>query len=448
LGTLAHVAVLEKAKVLTGAETSKLRTALADLHANASALPLSGDLEDVHMNVEAVLTERVGDLGKKVHTARSRNDQVALDLRLWSRRQTIALGLEVHHLAGNLLALAREHPDTILPGHTHFQVAQPVLLSHTLAAHAARLARDLDRLHDAYARLNISPLGAGALAGTSHPIDPTVAAKLLGFDAAFTNSLDAVSDRDFVHELLAALAITLNHVSGLAEELILFTHPAFGFATVDDAHATGSSLMPNKKNPDVLEIARAKAATALGALAASLAHTKALPLAYNRDLQEQKRLLLDTLPIGPATVRVVADLVETLSFDKAAMRRAAAAGHADATELADYLVRKGVPFRDAHGVAGAAVHLATERRLSLAELPLKELQRLHPKVGADVAAVLGPEATVAAKSSPGGTSPRAAARALKLVEADVNGRAAFFYQTATALQRTEAALTTPARSAR
>ena len=437
LGTLAHVAVLEKAGVLSGNEAQQLRRALAELYAQTPTFTLASDLEDVHMNVEAWLTERVGDLGKKVHTARSRNDQVALDLRLWARRHCVALALEAHHLAGNLLAIAQDHPTTILPGHTHFQPAQPVLLAHAMGAHVARLSRDLDRLHEAYGRLNVSPLGAGALAGTSHAVDPTVSAELLGFSAPFTNSLDAVSDRDFVHDLLYAASVLLNHVSGLAEELILYTHPAFGFATIDDAHATGSSLMPQKKNPDVLEVARAKAGTLLGALAASLAHTKALPLAYNRDLQEQKRLLVETLPSSVQAVRVVADLVEGLAFHGEAMHDMAEAGYADATELADYLVRKGVAFREAHALAAQAVQLALEKGVPLSGLGPADFKTIHAKIGADVTKSLGAQATVAAKTSPGGTAPKPAQKALRALEEEVAKRAAPFYAAAKAHQTIE-----------
>jgi argininosuccinate lyase len=264
-----------------------------------------------------------------------------------------------------------------------------------------------------------------------------VAAELLGFRETFANSLDAVSDRDFVHELLFAEAVLLNHASGLAEELILFTHPAFGFATLDDAHATGSSLMPQKKNPDVLEVARAKAATLLGALTASLATTKALPLSYNRDLQEQKRLAIETVPHGIQTLRVVADTVERLTIHEDAMAKLSGAGHPDATDLADYLVRKGVPFRDAHAQAARCVQLALARNVTLSQLPLQEFQSVNPNIGGDVLQALGPAASVAAKTSPGGTAPARAAQAVHRIETELNHHVAFFIEAAQSLERIE-----------
>ncbi len=444
LGTLAHVAVLEKAGLLKADEAQRVRTALTELHAQAETFKLDPAHEDVHMNVEVWLTQRVGDLGKKVHTGRSRNDQVALDLRLWARRAILDAGDAARDLGATLLTAAQRNPDAILPGHTHFQIAQPVLLAHVLGAHAARMMRDLERLDQAYTRTNVSPLGAGALAGTSHPLDPALSAELLAFDRPFTNSLDAVSDRDFLHDLLYAQAVLLNHVSGLAEELILFTHPAFGFATIDDAHATGSSLMPQKKNPDALEVARAKAATAAGALAASLGHTKALPLAYNRDLQEQKRLVLETVPAGTRAVRAVASLVKTLTFHDDRMLKMAWEGYADATDLADYLVRKGVPFRDAHALAAQCVQVAIAKSVPLARLTLKEFKAISPKVSRDVFTVLGPEASVAAKKSPGGTGRDAAAKALESVWSDLEKTGRSFKANAQALQKATLALLPPA----
>lgn len=435
LGSLAHTHVLERAGLLSPVEASQLRTALRSI-ANQADFVMDPGLEDVHMNIEASLSATLGELGRKLHTARSRNDQVALDLRLWARRQLLATHAAIQELANALLEHAVEHSGLVAPGHTHWQPAQPVLLSHHLNAHACKFVRDLDRLQDAWPRVNTSPLGAGALAGTRHGIDPSVSASLLGFDGPFRNSLDAVSDRDFLHDLVYAQTLALHHASQWAEEIILWNHPSLGFVALDDAHSTGSSIMPQKRNPDVLEVTRARAASHLGALTAMLSHIRSLPLAYNRDLQETKRVALDAVPRAVATLRVLAALTRNLTFNAKALQRAAEAGHPDATEVADYLAERGVPFRDAHEQAALVVQRAAQDGLPLSNLPLEALQAISPLFQRDVFERLGARATVAAKTSPGGTAPGPTQAAIAATTQALGDHARFWAET---VARTDAA---------
>jgi argininosuccinate lyase len=407
IGSLAHVSVLEDAKVLDATEAGRLRSALRHLFKDASEgeVPLFTEHEDVHMNVEVALTKVLGDLGKKLHTARSRNDQVATDLRLFAQRWTLETAARIRDLVESLLWLSKKHPKAVLPGYTHLQVAQPILLSFHLQAHAERFLRDLARLRDAYERLLVSPLGAGALAGTTHPIDPSISANALGFDRSFRNAADAVSDRDYLAELLFAASLALTHASGLAEEFILFTNQSFGFATIGDDYATGSSIMPQKKNPDVFEVTRARSGTLLGALVASLSGLKALPLAYNRDLQEQKRLFVQTFPLVAPNFGLLARMLRSVTFHPERMEAAANEGYGDATELADYLVRQGTPFRDAHHQSATLVRMAGQKKVPLAALTAKEFAKVNPKIGADVVKHLGPHNAVKGRKSPGSTGP-------------------------------------------
>ena len=409
LGSLAHVQALVKAKILSEDEAEKLSGALRKIHLEVreGRFKLDPQYEDIHFNVESRLTNELGDLGKKLHTGRSRNDQVALDLRLFARRWSLALAKALHDLIMALRAAAKKHEKTILPGYTHLQVAQPVLLSFHLLAHVERFQRDLERLHDAYQRVNISPLGAGALAGTKHPVDPENTAKILGFDTSFRNAMDAVSDRDFVAELLFVSTMALTHASGLSEEVILFTSQEFGFASLRDDFSTGSSIMPQKKNPDVFEVTRGRAAALLGSLVASVAAVKNLPLAYNRDLQDQKRVFVETFPRVAPHIELLAKAVDAIEFKPERMAQAAERGYGDATELADYLVGRGVPFRDAHEVAAKAVRLAIEEDSALKDLDLATLRKLHDKVGADVKRFLGAQAAVNGKKTKGSTHPDA-----------------------------------------
>ncbi len=362
-------------------------------------------LEDVHLNIEKRLTELVGDAGKRLHTARSRNDQVATDVRLWLREAIDAILGRLAALRGALLDLATPHAGTIMPGFTHLQVAQPVTFGHHLLAYEAMFARDSDRLRDCRRRLNRLPLGSAALAGTSFPIDRDQVARALGFDAITTNSLDAVSDRDFAIEFCAAAALAMVHLSRFAEELVLWASPRFSFVVLADRFCTGSSIMPQKKNPDVPELVRGKTGRVAGSLVGLLMLMKAQPLAYNKDNQEDKEPLFDAADTLDDTLAIMAELVAGgITVDARSMRAAALEGHATATDLADYLVRRGMPFREAHEAVARAVRAAEERGADLALLPLDVLRRFAP-VDEDVYAVLTLEGSVASRDVPGGTAP-------------------------------------------
>jgi argininosuccinate lyase len=360
----------------------------------------------VHFNIERRLTALVGDAGKRLHTARSRNDQVATDLRLWLREAIDALVVQLVALRRALHDLAAGHADSIMPGFTHLQVAQPVTFGHHLMAYDAMLARDIERFADCRKRVNRLPLGSAALAGTSYPIDRERVARALGFDSVAANSLDAVSDRDFAIEFEAAAALVMVHLSRFAEELVLWSNPRFGFVTLADRFCTGSSIMPQKKNPDVPELVRGKSARVIGHLTALLVLMKAQPLAYNKDNQEDKEPLFDTVDTLADVLAIVTDLVATgLTANVERMRAAAHEGHATATDLADYLVRKGVAFRDAHEVVARAVREAEARQCDLAALPLDALQRFSPLIDADVFGVLTLDGSVASRDHIGGTAP-------------------------------------------
>ena len=402
LGSLAHVAGLRDAGLLTGAEhdavAAGLRQVLRDLAEGRAAL--REDLEDVHMNVETLLAKHAGAAAGKLHTARSRNDQVALDLRLYARRGLLALAEGLLAYADALLAKAEAHADAAMPGYTHLQPGQPVTLGHLLHAHAERALRDAERAMDAFRRCNVSPLGAAALAGTSYPIDPAATARRLAFDAPFANSLDATSDRDFVAEACFAAALTGVHLSGLGEELTLFSSPAYGFLRLPEGLTSGSSIMPQKRNPDAAELLRGRAGPALADAQAVLVILKGLPMAYNRDLQEAKAPLLRALPRAVESVRLATMLVEGLKADRARMDAALAHGFLEATELADLLAQRGMPFREAHHVVGALVKKAERTGEAL-----QRLAALHPAFqGADLSG-FGPAQAAARKTSPGGTAP-------------------------------------------
>ncbi|MHB8603666.1 MAG: argininosuccinate lyase [Thermoplasmatota archaeon] len=414
IGSLAHVRALERAKVLTTEEAQALaqglRDVLADLGAGRAVLDPA--LEDVHMNVESLLAKKVGAVAGKLHTARSRNDQVALDLRMATRAMLLDLAEALVALERALLDVAARHAADAMPGYTHLQPAQPVTFGHWAHAHAERFARDARRAALAFDATNAaSPLGAGALAGTSFPLDPVATAADLGFDGAFANSLDAVSDRDFIAGALYVASLASIHLSGLGEELVLWSSPAYGFLTLAEAWTTGSSIMPQKKNPDAAELLRGRAGRALGALVEVLTTLKALPLAYNRDLQEAKAPLF-VLPRVTESVRVAAALVAGLAFDAERAKAALARGHPEATELADWLAQRGVPFREAHHAVGRLVALADTRGKRLGELSLADLQSVDARFTKDASRVLDPQAAARAKESPGGTSPSRVAAAV------------------------------------
>jgi argininosuccinate lyase len=374
-------------------------------------------LEDVHMNIEARLTERIGDAGKRLHTGRSRNDQVATDIRLYLRDAIDAILVEMWRLLGGLAELAGREANTIMPGFTHLQVAQPVTFGHHLLAWFEMVKRDHERLVDCRKRVNVMPLGAAALAGTSYPLDRRYTAQLLGFDVPCANSLDAVSDRDFAIEFTAAAAILMTHLSRMAEELVLWSSAQFAFVDLPDRFCTGSSIMPQKKNPDVPELVRGKTGRVNGHLIALLTLMKSQPLAYNKDNQEDKEPLFDTVDTVLGCLRAFADMIPALHPKRDRMLESARRGFATATDLADYLVRKGLPFRDAHEVVGKAVRLGVETGRDLAEMALGELQQFSPLIEEDVFAVLTLEGSVAARDVLGGTAPNRVREAAALAQA-------------------------------
>ena len=407
LGSVAHARMLAKAGVITDAERDSIVSGLEAIGAEieAGTFVWSDALEDVHMNIEAALTQRTGGVGKKLHTARSRNDQVATDVRLLVRDEIDAIAELARVLKVAMLDKAERHADTIMPGFTHLQTAQPVTFGHHLMAWFEMLDRDSGRLADCRRRMNQSPLGAAALAGTGFPIDRDFTARALGFDVPCENSIDAVSDRDFVIELVSALAMLMMHLSRISEELIIWSSAQFQFVDLSDAYCTGSSIMPQKKNPDVPELVRGKCGRVYGQLLSLLVLMKAQPLAYNRDNQEDKPPLFDAVDTVKDCLRVYAGLLPAMTVDGAAMRAAALKGYATATDLADYLVGKGIPFRDAHEIVGRAVKLAIDAGCDLADLPLKQLKSLSDRIGKDVYSVLTLEGAVAARDHFGATAP-------------------------------------------
>ncbi|HUX17753.1 MAG TPA: argininosuccinate lyase [Acidithiobacillus sp.] len=407
-GSMAHARMLGRVGVLTEAEAEAIVTGLAQVRQEIveDRLPFVDALEDIHMHVESRLTEIIGDVGKKLHTGRSSNDQVATDLRLYTRGCLDDLVQGLQHLQNVFIDLAEREVETILPGLTHMQVAQPVSFGHHCMAYVEMFHRDTQRLLDARRRVNVLPLGAAALAGTTFPIDRWDVARQLGFEAVAENSLDAVSDRDFVMEVLSDLAILAVHLSRLSEELILWMSAPFGFIDLPDSFCTGSSIMPQKKNPDVAEIIRGKSGRVIGDLVAILVLMKGQPLAYNRDNQEDKETFFDALDQMRASVEIMGRMLPGLQTRPAVMRAQAERGFATATDLADYLVRKGLPFRDAHAVVGRAVRLAQERNIGLEAMPLADLQALSPLIGREVYEVLVLEGSLAARDHLGGTAPR------------------------------------------
>jgi argininosuccinate lyase len=407
-GSRAHVAMLQGAGVISAADASAIAEGLSRIEGEfaAGTFPLRAEFEDIHLNIEARLAELIGPAAGRLHTARSRNDQVALDLRLWVRGACEAAAAGLRALQGGLIARAETHADTLMPGFTHLQAAQPITLGHHLMAYVEMFGRDAGRFADVRSRLNECPLGAAALAGTSFPIDRQATARALGFDAPTANSIDSVAARDFALEALAAAAIAAGHLSRLAEEIVLWTTPQFGFARLGDAFTTGSSIMPQKRNADAAELVRAKTGAVIGAFTALAVVMKGLPLAYGKDMQEDKPPTFAAFDALMLSLTAMRGMIADLSFDEAAMARAAGAGHATATDLADWLVRElGLPFREAHGLAGAAVKRADALGVELAELPLAELQAIEPRITAGARLVLTPAASAASRTSYGGTAP-------------------------------------------
>ena len=422
-GSLAHARMLGAQGIISMADVKAIEAGLGEIlqEIRAGKFEWLLDLEDVHLNIEKRLTDKIGDAGKRLHTGRSRNDQVATDVRLWLRATTDDVIAAIRKLQLSIVDLAEEHADTAMPGFTHLQVAQPVTFGHHLLAYFEMLQRDAERFADARKRINRLPLGAAALAGTSYPINREMVARELGFDSVCGNSLDAVSDRDFAIEFTAAAAVVMTHLSRFSEELILWSSPRFGFIDIADRFCTGSSIMPQKKNPDVPELVRGKTGRVNGHLVALLTLMKGQPLAYNKDNQEDKEPLFDTADTVLMTLEIYADMLRGIKVDKSAMRAAATEGFATATDLADYLVKKGTPFRDAHEVVALAVRHAVAKGCDLADLSLSELQQFSKQISEDVYAVLTLEGSLASRNHRGGTAPDqvklAIGRARQLLEA-------------------------------
>ncbi|VVE42555.1 argininosuccinate lyase [Pandoraea cepalis] len=413
-GSLAHADMLSAQGIISAQDLADIQRGMTQIRGEIERGELEWqlDLEDVHLNIEARLTALIGDAGKRLHTGRSRNDQVATDIRLWLRSEIDRIGNHLGDLRRALLDLADQHSATILPGFTHLQVAQPVTFGHHLLAYFEMFSRDAERMLDVRRRVNRLPLGAAALAGTSYPIDRERVAATLGFEEVCANSLDAVSDRDFAIEFTAAAALVMTHISRFSEELVLWMSPRVGFIDLADRFCTGSSIMPQKKNPDVPELARGKTGRVNGHLIALLTLMKGQPLAYNKDNQEDKEPLFDTVDTVIDTLRIFADMVPGIKVREANMRNAALQGFSTATDLADYLVKKGLPFRDAHEIVAHAVKICSDRDIDLADLSLAELQKFSPLVGEDVFDCLTLEGSVASRNHIGGTAPAQVQRAI------------------------------------
>jgi argininosuccinate lyase len=418
-GSIAHATMLAKVGILTEDEASQITAGLKDIQASIEAREFewSVSLEDVHMNIEAALTAKIGAVGKKLHTGRSRNDQVATDIRLYLRDGIDGLCEAIRAVQKGILSLAEQEVDTIMPGFTHLQTAQPVSFGHHMLAWFEMLQRDFERLLDCRKRVNIMPLGAAALAGTSFPIDRHLTAELLGFDKPAANSLDAVSDRDFAIEFTAAGSLIMTHLSRMSEEMVIWTSAQFDFIDLPDRFCTGSSIMPQKKNPDVPELVRGKTGRVNGHLVSLLTLMKGQPLAYNKDNQEDKEPLFDTLDTLGDCLKAFADMIPAIRTKKDIMRSAALKGFATATDLADYLVRQGMPFRDAHEVVGKAVAFGIAEGRDLSELTLAELQQFSAGIQEDVFHVLSLEGSLNARNHIGGTAPEQVRQAITTAQA-------------------------------
>ena len=406
-GSIAHTTMLTEVGILETSERDQIIEGLQAIRSDIEAgrFVWSIALEDVHMNIEHALVERIGETGKKLHTARSRNDQVATDIRLYLRDQIDSILVGLASLMHGLVDLAEREAATVMPGFTHLQTAQPISFGHHMLAWFEMLARDRERLIDCRKRVNVLPLGAGALAGTTFPIDRSISAKLLGFEAIAENSLDAVSDRDFAIEFSACAAMLMMHFSRMAEELVLWNTQQFSFVILDDAFCTGSSMMPQKKNPDVPELIRGKSGRVFGHFVSLITLMKSQPLAYNKDNQEDKEPLFDTVDTIVDCIKAFGALIPGLGVNRDSMRAAAEKGFATATDLADYLVGRGVPFRDAHAVVGGAVRLAVEKNCNLKDLSIDEFKKLHPAMTEKVYAVLDIDHSLKARDHFGGTAP-------------------------------------------
>lgn len=406
-GSIAHAKMLGKQGIIKKMDAEKILKGLRKIAGNIEKgrFKFREDLEDIHMNIESALIRTIGSVGEKLHTARSRNDQVALDLRLYLRKETIEILSLINKFQKTLLSIAGKHINTLIPGYTHLQRAQPLLLAHYLLAYIEMLQRDKERLKDSLKRINILPLGASALAGTTFPIDRMYVAKLLDFDSVSQNSLDAVSDRDFIIEFLSNSAMLIMHLSRLAEELVLWSTEEFRFIELPDAFTTGSSAMPQKKNPDVAELIRAKTGRVYGNLLSLLTVMKGLPLSYNRDLQEDKPPLFNTIDTVKSCLTVLNEMFPEIKFNVKRMRETAAEGYSTATDIAEYLVKRGLPFRKAHRITGSIILYCTRKKKRLEDITLRELHTFSPLFSSDIYTSLRPEESVRSKKSFGSTSP-------------------------------------------
>ena len=385
-GSMAHVKMLAATNVLTDEERDKILDGLTGIlnDVESGKLEITSEYEDIHSFVEANLIDRIGDAGKKLHTGRSRNDQVALDMRLYTRKELMNLRGLVKELMVVLHGLMKEHLDTFMPGFTHLQKAQPITLAHHFGAYMEMFKRDYGRLSDIYERMNYCPLGSGALAGTTYPLDREMTAELLGFKGATLNSMDSVSDRDYVIELLSALSTIMMHLSRFSEEIIIWNSNEYGFVELDDAYSTGSSIMPQKKNPDIAELVRGKTGRVYGALMQMLTTMKGIPLAYNKDMQEDKEFTFDAIDTVKGCLALFTGMIKTMTVNKDTMEASAKKGFTNATDAADYLVNKGVPFRDAHGIVGQLVLYCIEKNISLDEMSLDEYKKISPVFEEDI----------------------------------------------------------------
>ena len=414
-GSLAHARMLGKCGIISKEDADKICSGLASVLEDIESGSLSWNpaLEDVHTNIEAALVEKIGDAGKRLHTGRSRNDQIATDIRLWMRDQIDNIHILLGHLQLVLIECAEAHLDVILPGYTHLQPAQPVLLAHHLLAYTEMFQRDAARFGELRNRVNILPLGSAALAGTPYPIDRHLVAEILEFDGVTRNSMDAVGDRDHLVEFVSDCALVMMHLSRFSEELILWSCPQFGFIEIGDAFTTGSSIMPQKKNPDVAELVRGKTGRVYGDLTALLVLMKGLPMTYNRDLQEDKEPLFDASDTTQLCLEVFGRMIPAIAFNRDGMAAATRAGFMEATDLADYLVTKGVPFREAHGIVGRIVRHCLATEATLPELSLEEYQRFSPLFEEDIHAFLEPATLVSRRNHTGGTAPAQVVQALQ-----------------------------------
>lgn len=416
-GSIAHATMLGDTGIIDKGESEKivegLNGILADI--DSGKLLFDPNAEDIHMFVEQVLTERLGDTGKRLHTARSRNDQVALDIRMYLRDEIMVIIPMLKDLAETLCKIAEDNTDTVMPGYTHLQRAQPITLAHHLMAYANMLVRDIDRLADTYKRMNIMPLGSGALAATTYPIDRRQVSALLGFDDITQNSLDGVSDRDFCIELCSALSILMMHLSRLSEEIVMWCSWEFKFIELDDAYSTGSSIMPQKKNPDITELIRGKTGRVYGDLNTLLVMMKGIPLAYNKDMQEDKEAIFDAIDTAKLCIETVTPMLATMRINKENMRNAAARGFINATDCADYLVKKGMPFRDAYKITGTLVALCIEKNLTLEQLPIEEYKKLCDTFEEDVYEAIKLETCVNMRKAEGGPAPESVKRQIEFI---------------------------------